>query len=115
MQVEKIVDEKTKVEALLYSILDGIIMMNDKGDLLFTNEPAKQWAMDVAGRGKDAFEKSWQSLQEYPPWMDMLAPVLEQQAPSGTAEFEFPVKGRSKWARVLAQQVLTEPAARSAS
>jgi PAS domain S-box-containing protein len=108
MQIEKIVDEKTKVEAILYSIQDGIIMVNEKGDLLFTNEPAKQWAVDVAGRAKDAFEKAWQSLQEYPPWMDLLQPVLENQKPKASEEFEFPVKGRSRWSRVLAQQVLTE-------
>ena len=108
MQGEKIVDEKTKVEALLYSIQDGIIMTNEKGDLLFTNDPAKQWTVDVAGRGKDAFEKAWKSLQEYPPWMDLLEPVLSSAKPSASQEFEFPVKGRSKWARVLAQQVLTE-------
>src|SRR5439155_8791738 len=121
MQVEKIVDEKTKVEALLYSIQDGILMVNEKGDLLFANEPAKQWAVDVAGRparaslaenaagrAKDAFEKSWQSLQEYPPWMDLLQPVLDGQKAKASEEFEFPVKGRSRWARVLAQQVLTE-------
>src|ERR1019366_7989750 len=93
---------------LLYSILDGIVMMNDKGDLLFANEPAKQWAVDVAGRGKDAFEKSWQSLQEYPPWMDALGPVLSGEKEGSSSEFEFPVKGRSKWARVLVQQVHTE-------
>ena len=108
MQVEKIVDEKTKVEALLYSILDGIVMMNEQGDLLFANEPARQWAVDVAGRGKDPFEKSWQSLQEYPPWMDLIEPVLKGEKKGDSAEFEFPVKGRSKWARVLAQQVHTE-------
>ncbi len=108
MQIEKIVDEKTKVEALLYSIHDGILMVNEKGDLLFSNETAKQWAIDVAGRAKDAFEKSWQSLQEYPPWMDLLQPVLDNEKASASEEFEFPVKGRSRWARVLAQQVLTE-------
>jgi signal transduction histidine kinase/HAMP domain-containing protein len=108
MQVEKIVDEKTKVEALLYSIRDGIVMVNEKGDLLFSNEPAKQWAVDVAGRGKDSFEKSWQSLQEYPPWMDVLGPVIDNEKENASGEFEFPVKGRSKWARVLAQKVLTE-------
>jgi len=108
MQVEKIVDEKTKVEALLYSIHDGIVMVNDKGGLLFSNDPAKQWTVDVAGRGKDSFEKSWQSLQEYPPWMDVLQPVIDSEKENASAEFEFPVKGRSKWARVLAQKVLTE-------
>jgi signal transduction histidine kinase len=106
--VEKIVDEKTKIEALLYSIRDGIVMVNEKGDLLFSNDPAKQWSVDVAGRGKDSFEKSWQSLQEYPPWMDVLGPVLDNEKDSGSGEFEFPVKGRSKWARVLAQKVLTD-------
>ncbi len=108
MQVEKIVDEKSKVEALLYSILDGIVMMNEKGDLLFANDPAKQWAVDVAGRGKGTFEKSWMSLQEYPPWMDALSPVLSGENKGSSTEFEFPVKGRSKWARVLVQQVHTE-------
>ena len=108
MQVEKIVDEKTKVEAILYSIVDGIVMIGETGDLLFSNEPAKQWIVDVAGRGKDAFEKAWQSMQEYPPWMDVLEPVLNGTSANTSAEFEFPVKGRSKWARVLAQQVHTE-------
>src|SRR5258706_6001996 len=40
--------------------------------------------------------------------MDVLSPVLENQKASTSEEFEFPVKGRSRWARVLAQQVLTE-------
>jgi len=108
MQVEKIVDEKTKVEALLYSIQDGILMVNENGDLQFSNDPAQQWAIDVAGRSKEAFEKSWQSLQEYPPWTDLLQPVLSGEKPKASEEFEFPVKGRSRWSRVLAQQVLTE-------
>src|SRR5258708_11922306 len=108
MQIEKIVDEKKKVKAILYSIHDGIIMISERGDLLFTNEPAKKWTMDVAGRSKDAFEKSWESLQEYPPWTDLLQPVLANEKPKASEEFEFPVKGRSRWSRVLAQQVLTE-------
>ena len=40
--------------------------------------------------------------------MDVLQPVLDNQKASASEEFEFPVKGRSRWARVLAQQVLTE-------
>ena len=85
MQVEKIVDEKTKVEAILYSIRDGIVMVDDKGNLIFSNDTAKQWVVDVAGRGKDPFEKSWQSLQEYPPWMDVLQPVLDNEKATGLA------------------------------
>lgn len=108
MQVEKIVDEKTKVEALLFSIQDGIIMMNDKGELLFSNDPARRWMLEVAGHGHPEFEKAWASMQEYPPWMDLLQPVLERQKESDQSEFEFPVKGRSRWAKVMAQQVHTE-------
>ncbi len=108
MQVEKIVDEKTKVESLLNSIHDGILMIDDKVNLLFSNDPAKQWTVDVAGRGKDTFEKAWESMQEYPPWMDLLQPVLDKDKTTASEEFEFPVKGRSRWVRVLAQQVLTE-------
>src|SRR5258706_4873096 len=40
--------------------------------------------------------------------MDVLSPVLENQKASTSEEWEFAVKGRSRWARVLAQQVLTE-------
>ncbi len=108
MQIEKIVDEKTKVEALLFTIQDGIVMVDEKGELLFANDPSKQWAIDVAGNSKADFEKAWTSLQGYPPWTDLLEPVLSHQKMSDTAEFEFPVKGRSKWARVIAQQVHTE-------
>ncbi len=108
MQVEKIVDEKTKVEALLFSIQDGILMTDKDGKLLFANDPARQWTLDVAGHGKAEFEKAWESMQEYPPWMDLLQPVLDETKLSDQAEFEFPVKGRSRWARVIAQHVLTE-------
>jgi signal transduction histidine kinase/HAMP domain-containing protein len=108
MQVEKIVDEKTKVEALLFSIQDGIFMISEQGELLFANNPAKQWTVDVAGHGKAAFEKAWVSLQEYPPWLELLQPVIARQKLGDSAEFEFPVKGRSRWAKILAQQVLTE-------
>jgi two-component system sensor histidine kinase ResE len=82
-------------------------MVNEKSNLVFANEPAKQWAIDVAARGK-GFEKAWQSLQEYPPWMEVLQPVLDNEQPMISQEFEFPVQGRARWARVLAQQVLTE-------
>jgi len=105
--VEKIIEEKTTVQSLLFSIIDGIVMVNEKGALIFSNEPAKQWAIDVAGRGK-GFEKAWESLQEYPPWMDVLQPVLDNEKKNMSQEFEFPVQGRARWARVLAQQVLTD-------
>lgn len=108
MQVEKIIDEKSKVEALLFTIQDGIVMVDAQGQLLFSNAPSRQWAMDVAGHGKADFEKAWQSLQEYPPWTDLLEPVLSHAKQSESAEFEFPVHGRSRWARVIAQQVHTE-------
>jgi signal transduction histidine kinase/HAMP domain-containing protein len=109
LQVEKIIDEKTKVESLLFSILDGIVMIDDRGQLLFANAPAKQWVQDVAGRGKEAdFLKAWDSLGEYPPWNDLLRPVLEKEKATGTEEFEFPVQGRKRWARVLAQEVMTD-------
>lgn len=108
MQVEKIVEEKTTVQSLLFSIRDGIVMLNENGEIVFANEPARQWALEVAGHGKKEFDKAWQSLQEYPPWADLLRPVLDKEKPNGSEEFEFPVQGRPRWARVLAQQVLTE-------
>lgn len=107
LQVEKIIEEKTTVQSLLFTILDGIIMLNEKGGIVFANDPARQWTIDVSGRAKD-FDKAWAMLQEYPPWGDVLQPVLDQEKPSISAEFEFPVQGRPRWSRVLAQQVLTE-------
>lgn len=107
MQVEKIIEEKTTVQSLLFSIRDGIVMVSDKGHIIFANEPAKQWTIDVAGRGK-AFDKAWESLREYPPWTDALLPVIDNEKENATEEFEFPVQGRARWARVMAQQVLTE-------
>jgi PAS domain S-box-containing protein len=107
MQVERIIEEHTTVQSLLYSIRDGIIMISKDGQLAFTNEPARQWAIDVAGRGKD-FEYAWEQLQQYPPWMDALQPVLEGQKVSMSEEFEFPVQGRPRWARVMSQQVSTD-------
>ncbi len=107
LQVEKIIEEKTTVQSLLFSIRDGIVMVNEKGGLIFANEPAKQWSIDVAGRGK-GFEKAWQSLQEYPPWTDLVQPVIDNEKEGASEEFEFPVQGRARWARVMAQQVLTE-------
>ena len=109
LQVEKIIDEKTKVESLLFSIQDGIAMVDDQGGLIFANAPAKQWVQDVAGRGKEpTFDKSWQSLGEYPPWTDLLQPVINNEKPQGSEEFEFPVQGRKRWARVMAQDVKTD-------
>jgi two-component system, OmpR family, sensor histidine kinase ResE len=107
LQVERIIEEHTKVQSLLYSIRDGIIMMSQEGKPAFTNEPARQWAVEVAGRGKD-FEYAWEQLQQYPPWMDALSPVLENQKALMSEEFEFPVQGRPRWARVMAQHVKTE-------
>ena len=107
LQVEKIIEQHTTVQSLLYSIHDGILMVGEKGDLLFTNEPARQWAIDVAGRGK-TFEYAWESLQQYPPWGEALQPVIGNEKSGMSEEFEFPVQGRPRWARVMAQQVLTE-------
>jgi signal transduction histidine kinase/HAMP domain-containing protein len=107
LQVERIIEENTKVQSLLYSIRDGIIMIGDSGGLLFANDPGKQWAIEVAGRGK-GFDYAWEQLQQYPPWSDMLEPVLSQAKVSASEEFEFPVSGRSRWARVMAQHVTTE-------
>jgi len=108
LQVEKIIEEQTTSKSLLFNIHDGIVMVNEKGMVLFANDPAKAWTVDVAGRGKDPFEKAWQGLQEYPPWMDVLGPVMDGEKESASEEFEFPVQGRPRWARVLAQPVLTE-------
>ena len=108
LQIEKIIEEKTTVQSLLFSIQDGIIMLGNEGQLIFSNEPARQWTRDVAGHGKADFDKSWQSLQEYPPWTDALEPVVTDQKPHSTETFEFPVQGRTRWARVMAQKVLTD-------
>lgn len=108
LQVEKIIEEQTTSKSLLFNIHDGIIMVNEKSQVLFSNDPARKWTIDVSGRGKETFEKSWESLQEYPPWMDVLTPVMEGEKASAAEEFEFPVGGRPRWAKVLAQPVLTE-------
>ncbi len=108
LQVEKIIEEQTTSKSLLFNIRDGIVMINEKSEILFANDPAKQWTKDTAGRGKEDFNKSWASLQEYPPWMDLLQPVLDGEKASSSEEFEFPVQGRPRWARVLAQPVSTE-------
>src|SRR6185295_3110423 len=47
LQVERIVEEHTKVQSLLYSIRDGIMMLEQDGKIAFANEPAKQWAVEV--------------------------------------------------------------------
>ncbi len=107
LQVEKIIEEHTTNQSLLFSIQDGIVMIGEKWDIRFSNEPARQWVIDVAGRGK-GFDKAWESLQEYPPWLDLIEPVRMHEQDSVTTEFEFPVAGRSRWARVMAKQVLTE-------
>ncbi len=107
MQVERIVEEKTTVQSLLYSISDGILMIGKDNALSFTNEPARKWAIEVAGRGK-SFEYAWEQLQQYPPFMDALQPVLDDQKPAMSEEFEFPVAGRPRWARVLGQKVMTD-------
>src|SRR5262249_9408878 len=90
LQIEKIIEEKTTTQSLLFSIQDGIAMVSETGTLIFANEPAKQWTVDVAGRGK-AFEKAWEQLQEYPPWTDFIQPVLDNEKESATDSFEFPV------------------------
>jgi signal transduction histidine kinase/HAMP domain-containing protein len=108
MQVEKIIEEKTTVQSLLFSIQDGILMVTPDSRVVIANAPARQWTIEVAGRSKGAFETAWQSLQEYPPWTEMLIPVLENEKENASEEFEFPVQGRNKWSRVMAQQVLTE-------
>ena len=108
LQVEKIIEEHTTNQSLLLSIRDGIIMIDSGGQILFSNEPARQWTIDVAGRGKSGFDNAWESLQEYPPWVDLLEPVASDRQISHSGEFEFPVQGRSKWARVLIQSISTE-------
>jgi PAS domain S-box-containing protein len=108
LQVEKIIEEHTTNQSLLLSIRDGIIMMDERNQILFTNEPARQWVIEVAGQNKTAFDKAWESLQEYPPWIDLLEPVSSKEQNSNSTEFEFPAQGRSRWARVLVQSVSTE-------
>src|SRR5207249_4469769 len=56
LQVEKIIQEKTTVQSLLFSIRDGIIMMGENGDIIFANEPAKDWTLSV-GTSKKNFER----------------------------------------------------------
>src|SRR5258708_10739855 len=107
LEGEGILEENTKGQSLLFSIRDGIIMVGEDGTMLFTNEPARQWAVEVAGRGKN-FDYAWEQLQQYPPWMDMLRPVVDKEKTTASEEFEFPVQGRPKWARVMAQHVTTE-------
>lgn len=108
LQVEKIIEEQTTSKSLLFNIRDGIVMVNEEGNILFCNEPAKAWTIEVSGRTKVDFAKAWAMLQEYPPWMDLLQPVLSQEKDSASEEFEFPIQGRPRWAKVLAQPVKTE-------
>jgi two-component system sensor histidine kinase VicK len=107
MQVDRIIEEKTTVQTLLFSMRDGILMIGKDGKLSFSNEPARVWALEVAGRGKD-FNYAWDQLQQYPPFMDALQPVLDHAKTTMSEEFEFPVAGRPRWARVMAQVVSTE-------
>ncbi|OGS18620.1 MAG: hypothetical protein A2219_02125 [Elusimicrobia bacterium RIFOXYA2_FULL_50_26] len=41
MQVDKIVEEKTKTESIIFSIADGILMTDSEGKLQLANTPAK--------------------------------------------------------------------------
>jgi len=107
LQVERIIEEHTTNQSLLLSIQDGILMLTEERRIIFSNEPAKDWVSKIAGRGK-AFDAAWPQLQEYPPWNDFLEPLLTAAKQNGSEEFEFPVQGRSRWARILGQQVSTE-------
>jgi signal transduction histidine kinase len=107
LQVERIIEENTKVQSLLFSIQDGIIMVGEDGKPAFSNEPARLWANEVAGRGK-GFDYAWQQLEQYPPWQEALEPVIRKEKDSATEEFEFPVQGKPKWSRVMAVHVTTE-------
>ncbi|MHB9154506.1 MAG: ATP-binding protein [Endomicrobiales bacterium] len=42
MQVDKLVEEKTKTEAIIFSIADGIVMTDSEGKLQVANEPARE-------------------------------------------------------------------------
>lgn len=107
LQVERIIEQHSTLESLLYSIRDGIMMIDGEGNIAITNEPARTWTIEVAGRGKD-FAYAWGQLQQYPPFMEALQPVLDGEKKLMSEEFEFPVQGRPRWARVMAQPVQTE-------
>jgi NtrC-family two-component system sensor histidine kinase KinB len=40
LQIDRILEEKSKVETLVYTIPDGLVMANFKGELLYINTPA---------------------------------------------------------------------------
>jgi len=42
LQIDRILEEKSKVETLVYTIPDGLVMANFKGELLYLNIPAMQ-------------------------------------------------------------------------
>ena len=52
MQIDKIIAEKTKTEAIIFSIADGIIMTDHTGEILLVNTPAR----NIIGIGKQPVE-----------------------------------------------------------
>ena len=110
LQVEKIIEEKTTIQSLLLSIRRR--HCDDRRgrpiNLCERASPRNGRARMWPDEGKTISRNHGNRLREYPPWMDTLQPVIDNQKQSTSEEFEFPVEGRARWARVLAQQVLTD-------
>lgn len=87
MQVDKIVEEKTKTEAIIFSIADGIVMTDREGRLQVANEHARELLnLPPSGWGN-------QPLEQYvtdPVLRDAFREVLSSAKQNGSKEVHLP-------------------------
>lgn len=88
LQVEKIIEEKTKVETLVYTIPEGIVMTNFNGEVLYINVPA----MSILGIPTDTTLESQKRVFElvrHESLKDLLQKVLQKQFKVQEAEVQI--------------------------
>lgn len=108
LQVEKIIEEKTKVETLVYTIPEGIVMTNFNGEVLYINVPA----MSILGIPTDTTLESQKRVFElvrHESLKDLLQKVLQKQVKVQEAEvqIEEPAGGGMKYYSTTATLVST--------
>ncbi|MBI4055570.1 MAG: PAS domain S-box protein [Elusimicrobia bacterium] len=111
LQVDRLIEEKTKVETLIYTIPEGIIMTTVKGEVLYINAPAMNM-LGIRHKEGTQLKGKVQELTKNEDLRQSLQRIFSRRAKTEELELQFadPYGRRMKYFKTTATLVST-PAA----
>ena len=108
LQVERILEEKSRIETLIYTIPDGIVMASFQGEVLYINNPALQM-LGLPSQDVRRIRTNLQDMIKQDRLRQSLQTILEKRARFHETEIEIedPFTHRARYYKARATLVST--------